>query len=163
MVPPRSYVGARVAGQRSRPSGVHLDIEEGPSVEEGRLVIVLVPFYVMWDPCDRALLKHSSSSCYQVELWRSGLDDVIRVCALIQRGETIAPNMNGTGYNVVERTDLTNHGYDTKESGYFAAVRALIRWFCLGNIHTRAPIDTGFGFYHPGCGTMLVFKRPITQ
>jgi hypothetical protein len=70
-------------------AGVHLDIEEGPSVEESRLVIVLVPFYVMWNPCDRALLKHSSSSCYQVELWRSGLDDVIRVCALNLRGSFI--------------------------------------------------------------------------
>ena len=51
---PRTCIEARVAALGVGPiefgSVVHLNIEEGPSVEEGRSVIVLVPFYVMWNP-----------------------------------------------------------------------------------------------------------------
>jgi hypothetical protein len=46
---------------------------------------------------------------------------------LYQSRAIATPNLNSVGYDVMKLAILANHGSDSKESGHFAAVRALIR------------------------------------
>jgi hypothetical protein len=63
-----------------------------------------------------------------IKIWRCRLYDVVVNVRILYQSRAIAtPNLNSVGYDVMKLAILANHGSDSKESGHFAAVRALIR------------------------------------
>jgi hypothetical protein len=119
-----------------------------------------------------ALLKHCPGGGDQVKIRSRRLDYVVQVDTIKQSGDTVAPKICSPGSDVVKRANLANHGSNNKEAGHFAAVRTLIcrstgynvhslapvflRCCCWWNIHSRAPINTRFGFESPGGGAVLI-------
>jgi hypothetical protein len=71
--------------------------------------------------------------------WRHRLNDVVDVRTIDRSDEAYTPKMNGPA-------NLTSHSSDTKYSGHFAAVRALILRGYGYDVHSRATFDPRFGY-----------------